>query len=129
MPKICPRCGAENPDPARYCRRCGSACDEVTISSATRLTPLLRQWRSISHKLTRKDIRRLLGEPAKLEVPAPDAGDPTETWTYQYAPAAGGGDPPIGKVFFWLPDGRVAFWTEPDWNRFADSSAPNKVAP
>lgn len=118
MGHLCRRCGNENPTEARFCRNCGAACGDVSVRSLTRLTPLLRQWRKLSHSLTRKDVYKLLGEPAQRAVTPLNDAEPSETWTYEFERAESPSSRIAGRVTFILPDGRVASWSEPDWSQF-----------
>src|SRR5262245_52162909 len=129
MTNLCQRCGKPNPDLARFCRNCGVACGDVLVRSLTRLTPLLRPWRKLSHRLTRKDVDALLAEPAKRDVAPLTHGEPSETWTYEYERTESPSVCIAGRVTFMLPDGRVASWSEPDWSKFhALVAASNKPA-
>jgi hypothetical protein len=84
--------------------------------------------------MTRKEVRAILGEPAKIEasgVTAEHAG-PMERWFFEYAlspkepnrsvvaavRAADVGSPLMlrGSIEFAPPDGMVSSWIEPDWS-------------
>lgn len=114
--KTCPGCGAANPAVANYCSTCGQRCD-AAVRSATPASPLMALWRKLSHQMTRRDVRALLGE--ALHVEAEDARVPgaAETWTYEYLRDAST-DPPRrvrGWVKFLISEGRVLAWSEPAW--------------
>ncbi len=126
MTSLCRRCGKLNPKLARFCRNCGMACDAVSVRSLTRLTPLLRQWRLISHKLTRKDVHKLLGEPARRDVVS-SGRDSVETWTYAYATIGDSPAQAAGQVHFMLPDGRVSTWSEPDWTQLPSNGREPQI--
>jgi hypothetical protein len=127
VPHTCTQCGCENPEPANYCRRCGAPLGG-TLRSATPDTPLMRKWRRLRQRLTRKEVRVLLGEPLGVSLgddsraappaahPAARGADPAlETWTYAYQRASGGDERITGQVSFSTADGVVVAWVEPDW--------------
>lgn len=116
--RSCAQCGATNPPAARFCRWCGMPAEEPVMQPVVRLTALVRQWRGLRPRLTRTDVRRLLGEPA--HVGTADGESPGERWTYRYAPAAaeserGAAAAPSGYVDFAPPDSIVSAWQEPAW--------------
>jgi hypothetical protein len=114
MPKDCEHCGTENPPAAKYCRRCGKPWTQSWLRSATRVTPVMQQWRRLRHQMTRKEVRIILGEPARIETTA--TGSPgSERWRYEYECANRGTQRASGTVEFALPDGTVLAWVEPDW--------------
>lgn len=123
--RFCDQCGATASPAARYCRQCGVACDTPLVRSLTRLTTLMQQWRGLSHALTRRDVRKLLGEPARVE-PANLLESPRiETWHYEYERVVESPSDPVspkprvkGVVQFSQDEGRVLTWNEPDWNEF-----------
>ncbi len=124
MQRVCEQCGASSPQVARYCGRCGRAWAEEPIRTVTRSTPLMLQWRLLRLRLTRKEVRKLLGEPARIElaeragVPAAVAGVPTvEQWRYEYERVDGAAQRERGMVEFALVDGTVLTWREPDWEK------------
>lgn len=115
----CGSCGMESPAAARFCARCGqplppsggpSVSDELLLRSATRLTPLLAQWRKLTTRMTRKDVRQTLGEPLRLQ-----RTENSEQWVFVYEAVSDQGQTVEGKVKFDPSDGRVLSWTEPDW--------------
>ena len=115
----CGSCDAESPAAARYCARCGqplppsggpNAPDEMLLRSATRLMPLLAQWRKLTTRMTRKDVRRLLGEPLRLK-----RTENSEQWVYVYEAVSNQGQAIEGMVKFDASDGRALSWAEPDW--------------
>lgn len=115
MPYTCPHCAAENPDAARFCRQCGRAIDEPRVMSTTRVSALLRQWRGLATTMTRRELRRLLGEPKRIDV---SVADNLEIWTYEYKWLGDDQDgPPCvrGNVSVSLSELRVLGWCEPDW--------------
>jgi hypothetical protein len=118
MLKPCEYCGAENPALAKFCRQCGKPWPPPALRSATRDSPVMQQWRRLKHQMTRKEVRALLGEPARIEAAVAGA-PPRERWTYEYERAAGG-DRLAGQVEFALPDGAVAAWVEPDWRALSE---------
>ncbi|MBL8879882.1 MAG: zinc ribbon domain-containing protein [Phycisphaerales bacterium] len=132
--RFCDQCGAAASPAARYCRQCGVACDTPLWRSLTRQTTLMQQWRGLSHTLTRRDVRKLLGEPARVE-PANLLESPrVETWRYEYERVDGSAalesrNRPriLGVVQFSQDEGRVLMWTEPDWE--AMHSSDNQEAP
>jgi len=75
----------------------------------------MRQWRQLSTRLTRKDVRKLLGEPAEVAVPAPDSELKLETWSYSYRRDEPDAARVSARVQF-SPDGGVSSWTEPAWD-------------
>ncbi|MCC7293719.1 MAG: hypothetical protein IT449_16805 [Phycisphaerales bacterium] len=115
MSRSCEQCGADSPDIARFCRQCGRPLRGRMIRSATRVTAVMEQWRRLSTSMTRKEVRKLLGEPLRIEAPASADPNATETWQYEYA-AAGAPDTHLaGDVMFSTTEARVLRWTEPDW--------------
>jgi len=123
MTQTCPQCQAVCAGPARFCGRCGAQIATGTfIRSATRVTPLLERWRGLSRAMTRKDIRRLLGEP--LALAAPDARDrhAEEVWTYEYEAVGRPAERARGLVRFCPTDGRVLSWEEPEWGRLDNAT-------
>lgn len=74
-------------------------------------------WRRLSHKLTRKDVRTLLGEPLRIEPPARPGDAAMERWEYEYATGAGRLRA-RGSIEFLAAEGRILTWTEPDWTVF-----------
>jgi len=106
----CEHCGADNVTTGRFCRRCGRALADPLVRSATRLTPLMELWRGLNMQMTRKELRRRLGEPLRI-----DAVQAEEKWTYEYE-AVGAPEKRVrGEVTIAAPEGRVTGWTEPDW--------------
>ena len=119
MRKQCDNCGAENPAIARFCRQCGRPWGQAWLRSATCVTPLMQQWRGLRHRMTRKEVRSLLGEPARVETA--HAGSPAlETWTYEYEPV-GGGARLCGTIQFLLSEGTLSAWSEPSWRPALES--------
>lgn len=120
---ICDRCGTAATPSARYCPRCGNACNGPLVRSLTRVSTLLQQWRGLSHSLTRRDVRKLLGEPARIEPADLRDAVRVETWRYDYARVAEDKEaettahnPKVaGSVQFAQDEGRVLTWTEPNW--------------
>jgi hypothetical protein len=120
----CPRCATANPGAAGYCRNCGLSLGRP-IESITRISPLLLLWRQLSATLTRKDVRKILGEPARIVVG--DVRDPqsVEVMIYEYrARTAGAGDGVnvsspgrliSGEVHVLMTDGRLVTWREPEF--------------
>jgi hypothetical protein len=120
--KRCGHCTAQNPEHARFCSRCGRAWDGVWIRPTTRVTPVVLKWRQLRPRLTRKEVRTLLGEPARVETAfAPDAAS-REHWNYEYEVV---GQPAriTGDVWLDLEEGTVRAWSEPHW----PDSPPNGV--
>jgi hypothetical protein len=119
MLKPCEHCGAENPALAKFCRQCGQPWPPPALRSATRDSPLMQQWRRLRHQMTRKEVRALLGEPARIEPATP--GSPVrERWTYEYERSDGAADRLGGHIEFAMPDGVVAAWVEPDWRALSE---------
>jgi len=94
--------------------------------------------------MTRKEVRTILGEPARIVafgVTKEYAGEhsplaPMERWYFEYALSADDRNAPTpiigaqrtgstplrrlgGAVEFASPDGTVHSWTEPDWSHIA----------
>jgi formate-dependent phosphoribosylglycinamide formyltransferase (GAR transformylase) len=113
----CDHCGADNPSTARYCRRCGRPTGEPLLRSVTPTASALALWRQLSTKMTRKDVRRLLGEPARLQAADASHADATETWTYEYEVVGRPAERVTGAVRFVSGEGSVLTWTEPEWER------------
>jgi hypothetical protein len=114
MPKTCGHCGAGNPETAHYCHHCGTPCAEGGIRSATRVSPVMAQWRRLNHSLTRKEVRKLLGEPFRVEA-TETAGAAFEAWIYVYDVAGQEARRVSGRVQFSVAEGRAVAWSEPEW--------------
>jgi len=121
----CRRCGRVNRPVANYCGQCGLALSVPTVQSMTKVTPLMKQWRLVGHQMTRKEIRKLLGEPARIEQqvsPGTNTGATetplamTEVWNYDYEVVDGSKQVTRGCVVFSVPEGRLLTWSEPDWS-------------
>src|SRR5262249_35867544 len=119
MAKNCDQCGAENLDAANFCSRCGFGFGRVPIRSATRVTPVMQQWRQMSQKLTRKEVRKLLGEALRIDVNHEVDNTTVEKWTYEYE-SVGNQARPHGVVVFDVAESRILAWTEPDWAAFGE---------
>src|SRR5262245_3066548 len=117
---MCSNCGAENTELARFCGRCGRACGGAVVRSMTTLTPLLARWRQVSLALTRKEVRKILGEPLRIESrPAADHAAAHEVWIYEYQSGDGRAEGICGWVSISVAESRVLGWSEPDWTRLA----------
>ncbi len=79
----------------------------------------MEQWRKLSHKLTRKEVRKLLGEPLRVELdPVGQSHDhPKERWTYEYHDRGEPDRRTQGEITISITQGHVLHWTEPDWAR------------
>jgi hypothetical protein len=118
----CDQCGAENPAAANFCGQCGTPVSSAGLRSATRPTPLMQQWRRLKYRMTRREVRAILGEPARIDTAA--AGSPMlERWTYAYE-RPGGAERLAGRIDFALPDGTVSAWAEPDWAALKEERGP-----
>lgn len=124
----CTSCGMESPATAKFCSRCGQAlppsggpsgANELLLCSATRLTPLLAQWRKLTTRLTRKDVRNLLGEPLRLQ-----RTENSELWIYVYDVVSQPATVVEGSVKYDPFDGRLLSWEEPDWHALNATRAP-----
>ncbi len=124
--KPCDNCGTANPAAANFCRNCGQPYGPGWVRPAVRITPVLQRWRRLKHRMTRNEVRTLLGEPARIVAGPPESPE-YECWRYEYSNAGVGGrqqsadnpgatQPPLGEIRFLLADGALAAWTEPDWN-------------
>lgn len=116
MTIACPRCAAENPDSARFCRQCGGPLAESRVRSTTRLTPLLEKWRRLSRSMTRKEVRALLGEPRRVEA-SQSGTEAAEVWVYEYESADEQALRVTGQVHISPSESRVVGWQEPEWER------------
>jgi len=74
--------------------------------------------------MTRKEVRSLLGEPARVET-ARVSSPALEQWTYEYEPT-GGGERLRGTVQFPISEGTVSAWAEPDWRAAEQRTAASK---
>ncbi len=117
MSRSCEQCGADSPDIARFCRQCGKPLSGRMIRSATRVTAVMEQWRRLSTSMTRKELRKLLGEPLRIEAAASADPNATETWHYEYAAIDAPEARMDGSVTFSTAEARVLSWTEPDWQK------------
>lgn len=136
MTKNCVQCQAENLSNANFCSRCGRSFGEALIRSATAVSPLMLLWRQLSPSLTRKEVRKLLGEPLRVELAAIEQAEKNavrlqdaaiETWTYVYVAADRSGLQAAGQVFLSVLESRVVGWTEPNWESFSNPGAPLKM--
>jgi hypothetical protein len=75
--------------------------------------------------MTRKDVRKLLGEPLRVEMPAVIDEAAHECWLYEYELLGTPQGRPRGFVRFCPNDGRVLSWHEPNW---AAMSRPDSAA-
>jgi hypothetical protein len=116
MTTHCEHCGTDNPTPAVFCRQCGARLAEPALRPVTPASPLVPQWRRLKYRLTRKEVRALLGEPARVEATASTLGN-VERWSYEYEQIDKAAARLAGTVEFTLPDGIVTAWSEPDWSR------------
>ena len=64
--------------------------------------------------MTRKELRTLLGEPARIETVHPPGEAPIERWSYEYQ-AVGRETRLVGEVRLDLEEGTVRGWAEPAW--------------
>lgn len=79
----------------------------------------MQQWRQLSSRVTRREARRLLGEPARVEF-IDDPMNPTaEVWTYEYESARSPAEKIAGSVVISISGQNVVSWTEPDWPALA----------
>jgi hypothetical protein len=115
MRKTCDNCGAENPPTANFCRQCGKPWSQTWLRSVTCMMPLMQQWRGLRHRMTRKEVRALLGEPARIDT-TPSPTPTFEEWVYEYEPTSGDTGRLRGTARFIISEGTLAAWTEPDWN-------------
>ncbi len=124
MQKTCANCGTDNQPNAKFCRRCGRPCAGEFIRSVTQPTPLMQQWRRLSHQMTRKDVRKALGEPIRIDTSDPAGASTAELWTYEYEVVDRPGQRVSGTVKLSVLEGRVLSWIEPDWARLGSSGSP-----
>ncbi len=126
----CRACGAANSAIANYCRQCGIALSERLVQPVTTPTALTRQWRSLTLLMTRKGVRKLLGEPVAVRFVSTPEDLSAEQWTYQYKAAENSCQGSVqdsneedspnvvsATVTFDSPDGRILSWVEPDWTK------------
>ena len=121
MAQECRQCGNVNPEDANFCARCGQPVAAGALRPVIPSSPLAQQWRRLKFRMTRREVRSILGEPARIEVAPGDTspGDaPIERWTYAYRAAdrhPGLPERGSGRIDFAMPDGIVFGWKEPDW--------------
>jgi hypothetical protein len=129
MNQRCAQCGHDNPEAARFCSHCGAPMKGDLVRSATRLSPLMQQWRGLSTRTTRRELRQLLGEPARIDLSDPTdarhehAAPGIETWTYEYEVAARPEQRVSGRVLVNACEGRLLSWVEPDWEALTPAEA------
>jgi hypothetical protein len=111
----CAACQAECPVAANYCPRCGRALRSVMVRSATPISEVVEKWRKLSFSLTRKEVRKLLGEPLRIEVSGTLPESATETWTYEYETCVSRIERACGRVCISVGQSRVIGWNEPHW--------------
>lgn len=124
----CPE-GHDNADAARYCSRCGRPLGGDPIRSATRVTPLMQLWRQLSSRVTRREARRLLGEPARVDFIDDPLNPTAEIWTYQYESTDGTSSRIAGTVIISISGQNVVSWTEPDWPALEANTQPSSLPP
>jgi hypothetical protein len=128
--KCCTHCGQENPEAARFCLRCGTAFGAGVavgiIQSATHASPLMERWRKLTTHTTRREVKRLLGEPARIELSLPQGGSvisgalSVETWTYEYEVAGQPERRVAGSILISVFEARVMSWVEPEWKALSE---------
>ena len=111
----CEHCDAPNPASGRFCRRCGKALADPLVRSTTRLSPLMEKWRRLSLQVTRKELRKHLGEPLRIDA-VMEAGQTVERWVFEYESVGASAHRVCGEVNV-SHDGRVTAWREPDWGQ------------
>ena len=113
---VCSRCATPRQAGANFCPRCGAAFSRaMTVRSTTRSSPLMERWRQLNYSLTRKELRKLLGEPKRVEPPPTCEAGATERWIYEYE-AVATGKRVTGEVQVSVAESRVVTWLEPDWD-------------
>lgn len=115
--KTCDNCGSTNPERAQYCSRCGRRWGEPLLRSTTTRSALLAHWRQLNYRSTRKDVRRILGEPKRIDPPMSESGDRNERWTYEYETLEPSGARIRGEVWIDVTASCVCSWNEPDWDQ------------
>ena len=66
--------------------------------------------------MTRKEVRKLLGEPMRVET-GDTQGTACENWVYEYEAIGQANERLTGLVSFLAADGTVFSWIEPDWHK------------
>ena len=69
--------------------------------------------------MTRKDVRKHLGEPLRIESGVEEGGA-VETWRYEYETVADPSRRANGEVRLCGNDGRLLAWSEPDWSTLTE---------
>jgi hypothetical protein len=113
--RVCEVCQAECPVAANYCARCGRVLRGTMVRSATPISEVMKAWRTLSFSLTKREVRKLLGEPLRIEISGTLTESATETWTYEYEALGGGGERLSGRICISAGESRVIGWNEPDW--------------
>jgi hypothetical protein len=78
----------------------------------------MKQWSELSAALTRKEVRKLLGEPATVDLIGDGIASSAEAWNFDYEIVDGSNRSVQGTVVFSYPEGRILRWSEPDWAQF-----------
>ena len=115
--KCCDNCGSANPERAQFCSRCGRRWGDPLLRSTTTLSSLLAAWRQLNYRTTRKDVRRILGEPKRIEPPVAESADRTERWIYEYETVGERHERIRGEVQIDVTASCVCSWKEPDWDQ------------
>ncbi|MFN0135848.1 MAG: hypothetical protein ACKVS9_06990 [Phycisphaerae bacterium] len=77
---------------------------------------MLERWRKLDYTLTRRELKRLLGEPYRIFPPSDPAADAIERWVYEYEAADDPQRRVIGELRVSIMESRLISWTEPEWN-------------
>lgn len=120
--QICMGCQGNSPAAANFCPRCGRALRGTMVRSATPISEVLQKWRRLSLASTRKEVRKLLGEPLRIEVSGTLHESATETWTYEYESCVDRIERASGSVCISAAESRVIGWNEPHWRAIAGSA-------
>lgn len=111
----CPRCETVSAAGAKFCARCGCSLGGEAYRSLTRPSPLLDRWRRLSYTLTRREIKRLLGEPHRVCPPSDPATDEVERWVYEYEATDDSRRRVVGELRISIAESRLISWSEPEW--------------
>ena len=73
----------------------------------------MEKWRRLNLQMTRKELRKQLGEPLRIET-IRDSGQMVEKWLFEYESVNKTSQRVQGEVCL-SSEGHVVTWREPDW--------------
>ncbi|MFN0135852.1 MAG: hypothetical protein ACKVS9_07010 [Phycisphaerae bacterium] len=77
---------------------------------------MLERWRKLDYTLTRRELKRLLGEPYRIFPPSDPAANAIERWVFEYEAADDPQRRVSGELRISIAESRLTSWTEPEWS-------------